>query len=102
MSAFPKALWVPAGGSILTTPGPGANPVFARKGDIVMHPSGTGWHVCVAQNGAVVQVPTGGLPINHSGSEFHWSQGPSYSGQGVPATPNTTQTLRSGTNLLRW
>lgn len=89
MGAFPKALWVPPGASILTTPGPGSAPVYARKGDIVMHPSGTGWHVCVAQNGVSVAVPTGGLPVNHSGGEFHWSQGASYSGIGVPG-PNTT------------
>jgi len=86
----PNLKQLKSGASILNAPmTAGAPAVNARAGDVVTHPSGSGWHVCIVANAVV---PVGGLQENHSSDQFRWSKGASYSGQGVPCTA-TSQTF---------
>lgn len=84
MGSTPNAFYLKPGAAIIVPPAPGAPPITARPGDAVCHPSGAGYHVCIVAH----DVPVGGLPLGASGDHFHWSAGPSYSGQGIPPTAN--------------
>jgi hypothetical protein len=80
----PKTSHLKPGASVLSAPTtPGGAGVYARQGDAVMHASGAGWHIAPVPS---VQVPVGGLRAGESSDVWHWSQGASYSGQGVPSS----------------
>jgi hypothetical protein len=87
MSTRPNPLHLKPGAAVLTAPTTaGGAAVIAKLGDCLLHPSGAGWHICTAPLGAAATVPVGGLPLGQSTDQFHWSQGASYSGQGVPSS----------------
>ena len=95
----PKQGQVRTGAQVLSAPQSAGGPgVTAKFGDVVTHASGTGWHVCIATFGASVVVPVGGLQAGHSDDQFRWSQGASYSGQGVPQSysPPTYDAAQTG------
>jgi hypothetical protein len=89
--AQPKASQLRLGAKVVSPPTPGGPSVTVVQGDAITHLSG--WHVCIAPPGQVVYVPIGGYPAGYSDHLVHWSQGPSYSGMGVPGTPNLTQSV---------
>lgn len=95
MGSTPRGLYLKPGAAILTAPLPGGAPVFANPGDAIVSANGGGWHICIAPHA----VPVEGLTPGASGDHFHWSQGPSYSGQGVPSL--CAPDLRCGANWLR-
>src|ERR1035437_3510813 len=79
----------PASAKVVSAPmSPGGAAVTVIRGDVVAHVQ-PGWHVCVAPAGAQVTVPIGGLTAGASDDNFHWAQGPSYTGAGTPAPANT-------------
>jgi hypothetical protein len=85
--SLPNPKHTKPGAAILTAPStPGGAAVIAQSGDCVVHESGAGWHVCCVPLGATATVPLGGLPLGQSTDQFHWSQGASYSGMGVPSS----------------
>jgi hypothetical protein len=78
--AQPKSGTTKAGARTLTCPSaPGGANVVAIPGDIILHPSGAGWHVALR----AFVLPVGGLTIG-SDDNAHWSVGPSATGAGVP------------------
>ena len=97
--AQPKSNQLKPGAAILTAPTVAGGPaVIAKLGDAVLHPSGSGWHVCTAPAGSSATVPVGGLALGQSTDLFHWSQGASYSGMGVPQSyvPATYDQVQTG------
>lgn len=94
MGSTPRGLYLKPGAAILTAPLPGGAPVFANPGDAIVSANGGGWHICIAPHA----VPVEGLTPGASGDHFHWSQGPSYSGQGVPSSyvPPTFDAAQTG------
>lgn len=84
MATKPNPLHLKPGAAILTAPAIAGGPaVIATLGDCVLHESEAGWHICLVPSAIV---PVGGLPLAQSTDQFHWSQGASYSGQGVPSS----------------
>jgi hypothetical protein len=90
--SLPNPKHVKSGASSLSVPTPGGPAVIAQPGDYLLHESGAGWHVCCVPLGATAVVPIGGLPLGQSTDSWHWSQGASYSGMGIPPSPGTAPT----------
>lgn len=94
----PNSKQIKSGASIIPAPqtsSPSGAQVFAKQGDVVPHPISPGWHVCMVASAAI---PVGGLPAGQSTDQFHWSQGASYSGIGVPQSysPPTYDAAQTG------
>lgn len=89
MTAQPKNLKV--GQKTVTAPSvSGGATVTANPGDVILHESGAGWHVVISPTPIIV--PVGGYSLGSSTDQVHWSQGPSFSGLGVPGSMSPTST----------